>query len=72
MTICLLKEECQEVRREQFPPCNFTSSDVAGDPSVWFGVIEKKKKKLCFGPNSSLEEVKDKSLKLGAEVSAAS
>lgn len=47
MTICLLKEECQEVRREQFPPCNFTSSDVAGDPSVWFGVIEKKKKKSC-------------------------
>lgn len=42
MTICLLKEEWQKVRREQFPPCNFTFSGVAGDPSVWFGVIEKK------------------------------
>lgn len=71
MTICLLKEEWQKVRREQFPPCNFTFSDVAGDPSVWFGVIEKKKQ-LCFGPSSSLEEVKGKSLKLGAEISAAS
>lgn len=48
MTICLLKEECQEVRREQFPPCNFTSSDVAGDPSVWFGVIEKKKQAVLW------------------------
>lgn len=48
MTICLLKEECQEVRREQFPLCNFTSSDVAGDPSVWFGVIEKKKKAVLW------------------------